>query len=991
MLAAVGQALPEEPVSYMLAYLRHQNVPRGTALHAAAAAADAAAVKAALIKSGHYVNQADEEGYTPLHLAARSGNKGVVLTLLQSTASPNAPDNRELTALHMAAQCDHASVVLVLVKNDARLDVGDCSGRTPLHIAVEFSSTKALTTLLDKMANPNIGNHRDMSPLHLAAERAYGDGCSALLAAKAIPTKANMWSQTARDLANEAGDEECAALLALGTTDLMLGAREGKQLRCAVLLDKQASPNVENELGYTALSFAVQRMQYPTVELLLQRSGDLNSMVSFRGNARIDLLEWASLREDARLLQLLVAAGADLDCRFATSFVALHLGAMRRSSYMRELLTHRACPNTQDDTGRTPLMLCMAAEEEEAGRVQRVETAQQLSVAECMSLLVQHEADVGLLDTQRRTALHYAAALGDGTASEMLLRSRAQPDALDSENNTPMHMAVAAGHTSVVELLCQVKADVNIPNRQGLVVLHLASDKLVGDLLLRQRADIDKKDKKQGWSALTWAVSRGLTDLVALFISRGSSVTDEAGSAAFSVAREKGDAEMRKLLESAGQQELSRPSTRLRARARAAEGVGATVDEDGVQLMSSAASRMCFLEQQLQASAREKEALERALEDARCQTANVQQRFQSSVDEVRELQSKLLMQVGTHVQRLEETSLAVGRDTGELGRVERANAALTERNAVCEKEREEAVTLKDLMEAQLSVVQQAASEAEEANRVLREHQDELQAQIHTLLDEVETLRGGSAGGKPANREDMDLEEERKKAKAQLIERTFQNLQLVSAEKQILEDEKAALLLECEHRGLHISELEGKLYQLHEAHAALQRQATRLADERPRLIAMRDRAEQRMEQFKEQSEIDNNQRRQLEGSNAYLKESMERSEQLLKQMEEEVERAEFAREQLEQEATTLRERLGRSQKFLRKLTKAAKELVRVEEEEADEDDPNPEKVLPLANVRAAIEDITRVEIVREEADDPQAGVEVVHPEGGWRRATSRIPS
>ena len=89
-----------------------------------------------LLKAGAKPNAADLNGYTPLHMAAKSGQEDVVEMLLHSGADVNAATpNIGVTPLHLAALYGLTGVVKIL------LDVGgnpmqmDLMGKTPLQYA----------------------------------------------------------------------------------------------------------------------------------------------------------------------------------------------------------------------------------------------------------------------------------------------------------------------------------------------------------------------------------------------------------------------------------------------------------------------------------------------------------------------------------------------------------------------------------------------------------------------------------------------------------------------------------------------------------------------------------------------------------------------------------------------------------------------------------------------------------------------------------------
>jgi ankyrin repeat protein len=85
---------------------------------------------------------------TPLHVAATAGKAGVVKLLLDKGAEVNAPEKYgPWTALHYAAGLGHADVVKVLLAAKADREAKDEKGRTPLTLANEGKHTAVVKLL----------------------------------------------------------------------------------------------------------------------------------------------------------------------------------------------------------------------------------------------------------------------------------------------------------------------------------------------------------------------------------------------------------------------------------------------------------------------------------------------------------------------------------------------------------------------------------------------------------------------------------------------------------------------------------------------------------------------------------------------------------------------------------------------------------------------------------------------------------------------------
>ena len=201
-------------------------------------------------------------GYTPLHYAARSGHEKVVGLLLSRGADLCATDHCGGTPLHAARNSQIAEMLLqagadpnaicflryfdealgwhfagsplntagndialirILVGHGAQLETSDhITSRTALHYAAARGNIDAVKALLEFDADPNAmcelvnyGTQNRMTPLHYAARQGHKEIVQALLKSGAQPgLLGGNGSETAADLAREAGYEEIASFLA---------------------------------------------------------------------------------------------------------------------------------------------------------------------------------------------------------------------------------------------------------------------------------------------------------------------------------------------------------------------------------------------------------------------------------------------------------------------------------------------------------------------------------------------------------------------------------------------------------------------------------------------------------------------------------------------------------------------------------------------------------------------------------------------------------
>ena len=162
-------------------FLNAVNKYDSTPLHWAVVGGNPARVQK-LLDAGADLNAVDNDGSTPLHIAARARlylggeNPAIVQKLLDAGADLNAVDNDGSTPLHIAARgCLYlgeenpaiVAIVQKLLDAGADLNAVDNDGRTPLHWAAQ-GKTGVATVLLKAGANPNASAKDGRKPKDLA-------------------------------------------------------------------------------------------------------------------------------------------------------------------------------------------------------------------------------------------------------------------------------------------------------------------------------------------------------------------------------------------------------------------------------------------------------------------------------------------------------------------------------------------------------------------------------------------------------------------------------------------------------------------------------------------------------------------------------------------------------------------------------------------------------------------------------------------------------
>lgn len=146
-----------------------------TPLHSAIAADAQGVIQILLRNRSTDLNARSNDGTTPLILAARLANEGIVEELISADTDVNAADNNGRTALHWAAAVNNVDAVQILLTHGANRDAQNNKDETPLFQAAREGAYQACKLLLDHYANRDMTDHMNRLPRDVASERLHHD------------------------------------------------------------------------------------------------------------------------------------------------------------------------------------------------------------------------------------------------------------------------------------------------------------------------------------------------------------------------------------------------------------------------------------------------------------------------------------------------------------------------------------------------------------------------------------------------------------------------------------------------------------------------------------------------------------------------------------------------------------------------------------------------------------------------------------------------
>jgi ankyrin repeat protein len=315
----------------------------------------------------------DNDGQTPLCLAAGIGNEAVIkLLLVTGEVDINSSCKKGWTPFFWAARNGHEAVMkLLLATGKVNIDSRDKRKRTPLSWAVENGHEAIVKLLLATgKVDTDLKNKDGRTPLSWAA----GRGHEAIVKLLLSTGKVDMDSRDAFDFtplscAAEYGHEAIVKLLLStgkvdvdsigknGWTPFLFAARQGHEVIVKLLLStgKVDVDSRYNPWNRTPLSWTAENGHEAVVKLLLE-TGKVN--IDSRDQRERTPLSWAAGNGHKAVVKLLLETGeVDADSRDNGGRTPLSWAAVYGHIAVVKLLleTGEVDADSRDNLGRTPL------------------------------------------------------------------------------------------------------------------------------------------------------------------------------------------------------------------------------------------------------------------------------------------------------------------------------------------------------------------------------------------------------------------------------------------------------------------------------------------------------------------------------------------------------------------------------------------------------------------------------------------------------------
>lgn len=436
-------------------------------------------MQAYLLQKGASPAKASLDGKTPLHYAAKTGDLGAVLRLIEAGAPVNARDKALETPLIDALHAPHAdSIVSALLAASASPDIPDAQGRSAIHRAgAERVHTDILARLWRASANPELPDSQGQTPFLYACRTGTAEAASALLFERANIFAADRDGNTALHLSAMRSDQQKDS-----STALNLLEQGGDILVNAVNISRQ-----------TPLHLAVRARNAALAERMVRAGASLN----VRDANGVTPLQEAVTLGETEIAGLLIDAGADIEKSVSTLPLLMAAARANNAKMAAFLLDRGADPNARDAQGMTALMECAWRND-----------------AVIATLLLEKGADASLSDNQGRGILHHAHAHMPAAMARKFIAAGAKPDAKDRDGRTPLHHAVQMygyGVSDLVDLLLKAGADPTVADRAGTTpwdIAHMHGKSAITEMFRKELLKKGKTYKPKHPQAPPWGGPR---------------------------------------------------------------------------------------------------------------------------------------------------------------------------------------------------------------------------------------------------------------------------------------------------------------------------------------------------------------------------------------------------------------------------------------------------------------------------------------------------
>lgn len=409
-----------------------------------------------MVKNKVRINTSVEEGSTPLHLAAKSGNLKLVRKLLDRGADINSFSQSKLQPLHLAVLGGHTEVVAYLLDKGAEVDTVGCEDLTPLQMVARKGTPIMARVLVARGARNR--KTTQSTPLGLACGHGHLEVVRAII--ENDPERINC-------------AESCNG------TALHIATKHGHLDLCKYLVGAGYSIYCTNSLGSQPIHVAASEGYTVILEYYLNNGASVED----RGTAEQTCLHYAAIYDRVPIATYLIKHGADINAKDKNGLTPLHMAAtLRHTNFITVMLSLGAHFDSTDIENKKPSELTGEVETI-LSLTEKMYAAVEKGEAEEVECCLLAGASVDACSVTQLSAVHVACRASDLLTLRVLVKHKAMLSPKGPDNNTPLHYACMVANYEMVQCLLSHGAQYNPRNALNKTPLEYTEDLDIFELL----------------------------------------------------------------------------------------------------------------------------------------------------------------------------------------------------------------------------------------------------------------------------------------------------------------------------------------------------------------------------------------------------------------------------------------------------------------------------------------------------------------------------
>lgn len=508
------------------------------------------------------INETDENGKTLLHYAVMNNNIELAHFLVQNGAAIHIANNAGTTPFVAAFETSLSMLNAILT--DGNCDTKDNQGSAPVHILSSSGDTESLRVLLDYDIDLSAENKNGRTALELALSLTESEA-HARTAALLLRNGAELNTNSQFDFLaayQNTGDIEC--LLEGGRSLLMEASRRNHTGFMKYFLSEGARVDRIDFEGKTAAHHAAAKKVMPAIQVLAENGADF-TIHDFNGQTVLH----SALKKKCPdpMIVYIIDKQQDVTINDNKGYSVLHTASAAGygNSVLRALLDLGADLNRRTNEGRTPLLIAMLSNNDEAvsflmqknvdvfardkdGISPAVLLAN--SASRFIPSFLEHNP-VNAIDSRGSSILHeFVKAEAPAANINTIINGGVSINGRNNEGKTALHIAVQAGLVSQTAALIENGADLFILDADGLSPLVMIYR--LGVAYTRKLIDNnpDEKTDTMGNTPLLQAVFGGFTRITRhlVYIESDIARSNKNGDTALHIASRSGNSSLVSIL-----------------------------------------------------------------------------------------------------------------------------------------------------------------------------------------------------------------------------------------------------------------------------------------------------------------------------------------------------------------------------------------------------------------------------------------------------------